>query len=309
MEANACVWPRGYGNKYCPRCLRHPANVWPSVLETTPFLLNAGSIRYAAVPEFPGRRYGCKHQLSSMWDIPDTQDLPEAGIQLAAVQVRFGDRTVLDLSVPSLCERRIALIGANGSGKSTFLRLLNGLVAPTYGQVVVDGLEVAANRRRIRRYIGFVFQDPEAQIVMPTVAEEMNLGLKALKLPAPERRLRASNALARFGLSGREADSPHLLSGGEKQRLALACIYAMGPRILVMDEPSAMLDLPGRLDLQHLIAELPQRVIIATHDLELVADFDRVLVLDQGRLIADTTSSADAMAAYRRRIDSQRAKP
>lgn len=248
-----------------------------------------------------------KNRLSSMHDTSNPQNPRHTGIQVAEVRVRFGARTVLDISVSNLCERRIGLIGANGSGKSTFLRLLNGLVAPTHGNVVVDGLGVAKNKQRVRRYIGFVFQDPEAQIVMPTVAEEMDLGLKALKLSDSERRSRASNALERFGLLGREADSPHLLSGGEKQRLALACIHAMGPRILVMDEPSAMLDLPGRLDLQHLIAELPQRVIIATHDLELVADFDRILVLDGGRLVTDTTSPADAVEAYKRCVYSRRA--
>lgn len=224
------------------------------------------------------------------------------GIELSGVCVRFGSRTVLDLSVGPITERRVGLLGCNGSGKSTFLRLLNGLVASASGTVCVDGLDVKSHKSQVRQYVGFVFQDPDAQIVMPTVAEEMELGLKALKLAADERQRRARTALRRFGLLGREEDSPHLLSGGEKQRLALACIYAMGPSILVMDEPSAMLDLRGRLELQQLIAELPQRVIIATHDFELIKEFERVLVLDEGLLLMDTTEPHEAIAAYKRRV-------
>lgn len=224
------------------------------------------------------------------------------GIVLDGVRVTWGQRTVLDLDALRLGERRVGFIGANGSGKSTLLRCLNGLVAPSAGAVRVDGLDVARESRKVRRKVGFVFQDPEAQIVMPTIAEEVDLGLKAQKIPAETRRRRGSEALARFGLDGRENDSAHLLSGGEKQRLALASIFAMHPDILVMDEPTTMLDLPGRRLFQRLVAPLPQQVLIATHDLELVRDFDRVLVLDQGRVIADDGPDA-AIHAYVRKVD------
>lgn len=226
----------------------------------------------------------------------------DEGIELASVRVKLGTRTVLNLSLGPLRERRVAVIGRNGSGKSTLLRLLNGLVDCTQGAVYVDGVSVKAHKPQVRQHVGFVFQDPDAQIVMPTVEEEMQLGLKALRLEVEERQRRGSEALQRFGLQGREADSPHLLSGGEKQRLALACIYAMGPRILVMDEPSTMLDLPGRLEPQRLISELPQRVVIATHDLELIQVFERVLVLDEGKLISDTTDPDSAIDAYKQCI-------
>jgi biotin transport system ATP-binding protein len=224
-------------------------------------------------------------------------------IAFEAVAVRYGTRTVLDVGSLSLREARIGLIGANGSGKSTLLRCLNGLVTPGNGGVRVDGLDVAEATRQVRRKVGFVFQDPEAQIVMPTVREEMALGLKALKLPRETRETRAAAALARFGLSGREADSAHLLSGGEKQRLALACIFAMQPDILAMDEPTAMLDLPGKRLFRRLIDPLPQRILIATHDLDLLRGFDRVLVLDGGRIVADDTPEA-AIAAYLARVES-----
>lgn len=230
---------------------------------------------------------------------------PQSGIEIVDVHVSFGLRTVLDLSVGPLREQRVAVIGCNGSGKSTLLRLLNGLIECTDGEVFVGGLSVKRNKAYVRRHVGFVFQDPDAQIVMPTVTEEMELGLKALGLGAEEREHRAYESLLRFGLQGREAESPHLLSGGEKQRLALACVYAMDPSILVMDEPSTMLDLPGRLELQRLISELPQRVVVSTHDLELIRGFDRVLVLDGGKLIGDSMDPESAIAAYKHCIASR----
>lgn len=233
-----------------------------------------------------------------------TADETKAAIRLADVEVRYGDRAILKVDACTLDEARIGLIGTNGSGKSTLLRCLNGLVTPTAGRIAVEGRDVARETRAVRRRVGFVFQDPEAQIVMPTVGEEMDLGLKARKIPAAERHERAQAALARFGLQGRDSDSAHLLSGGEKQRLALASIMAMEPAILVMDEPTTMLDLPGRRQFQRLIAPLDQRVLIATHDLDLVRDFDRVLVLDGGRIVADDVPDA-AIDTYVRLIDAR----
>ncbi len=230
----------------------------------------------------------------------------ERGIALDGVRVSRGERSILAVDDLRLTESRIGLIGANGSGKSTLLRCFNGLVAPDHGRVTVDGLDAAKATRAVRRKVGFVFQDPEAQIVMPTIAEEMDLGLKARKLPAEERRRRGGEALARFGLAGREGDSAHLLSGGEKQRLALASIFALHPDILVMDEPTAMLDLPGKRLFRRLVAPLPQRVVLATHDLDLVRDCERVLVVDQGRVVADDEPDA-AIAAYVDLVDAYEA--
>lgn len=230
--------------------------------------------------------------------------MTDSAIELCEVSVAYGARRVLEPISLRLTEARVGLAGANGSGKSTLLRLLNGLVVPTTGQVRVDGLDVAQESRRVRRKVGFVFQDPEAQIVMPTVAEEMDLGLKAQKRSAEARAREGAAALERFGLGGRGEDSAHLLSGGEKQRLALACIFAMQPDILVMDEPTAMLDLPGRRAFRKLVRDLPQRVIVATHDLDMLADFDRVLVLDQGGVVADAAPQA-AIAAYLEMIEAR----
>lgn len=230
----------------------------------------------------------------------------ERAIELEHVGVRQRERSVLDIDALRLTEARVGVIGANGSGKSTLLRCLNGLVTPSAGRVLVDGLDVARDTRRVRRRVGFVFQDPEAQIVMPTIAEEMELGLKARGIDGAERRRRVADALARFGLHGRGAHSAHLLSGGEKRRLALASIFTMQPDILVMDEPTTMLDLPGRRQFRRLIDPLPQRILIACHDLELLRGFDRVIVLDHGRVHADAAPQA-AIESYVALVDAREA--
>lgn len=149
---------------------------------------------------------------------------PDQGLEFVNVGVTFGTRSVLELSVGPLTERRVAVIGCNGSGKSILLRLLNGLVDCSYGDVYVDGANVKTNKSEVRQYVGFVFQDPDAQIVMPTVEEEMQLGLKALRLGPEEMDRHAVEALERFGLKGRGRDSPHLLSGGEKAA-PRSCLY------------------------------------------------------------------------------------
>jgi len=231
---------------------------------------------------------------------------PEPAVELGGVRVEAGGTLRLDIPALRLTEARVGLIGANGSGKSTLLRCLNGLVTPTAGHVRVDGLDVARATREVRRRVGFVFQDPDAQILMPTVGEEMGLGLQALGLPAQARRRRAAEALERFGLGGMEARSAHLLSGGEKRRLALASIFAMRPAVLVLDEPTSMLDLPGQRQLRQLLEPLPQRIVIATHDLELLEGFDRVLVLDGGRVRADAAPPA-AIEAYLALVDAREA--
>jgi len=218
-------------------------------------------------------------------------------IHFEDVTVRRGERAIIDTVSLTLKEHRIGLVGSNGSGKSTFLRLLNALVTADTGRISVNDMDPTRDTVKVRREIGFVFQDPEAQIVMPTVAEEIAFGLKSFKLEAADRDNRIATELDRFGLAGRGHDSAHLLSGGEKQRLALASILAMKPGILVMDEPTAMLDLAGRRDLQRHINTLPQPIILATHDLALLEGFERVLVLHDGKIAADDTP-ANAIAAY-----------
>lgn len=197
-----------------------------------------------------------------------------------------------------LTEHRIGVIGANGSGKSTLARLINGLGDPTSGRVLVDDADVARHGRDIRRRVGFVFSDAENQIVMPQVRDDVAFSLRRLKLSRAERDARVDAALARFGLTGLAENSPHTLSGGQKQLLALASVLVIEPDLIIADEPTTLLDLRNRARIAREFAALDQQLIVVTHDLDILADFDRVLCLDGGRVIADG-SPTEVCAHYR----------
>jgi len=208
-------------------------------------------------------------------------------IEVRDVNLTFDDRPVLrDISL-SLKERRIAILGSNGSGKSSFARLLNGLRLPTHGNVLVDGLDTRTDGRRIRRKVGFVFQNPDNQIVFPIVEEDVAFGLKNLGMPLAERTRKAEEILGHYGLLHHRALPSHLLSGGQKQLLAIAGVLVMEPDYLVMDEPTTLLDLRNKLKIAQAIAALEQPAIVVTHDLDLVADFDRIIVFEEGRILVD----------------------
>ncbi|SFJ93521.1 energy-coupling factor ABC transporter ATP-binding protein [Cellulomonas sp. KH9] len=197
-----------------------------------------------------------------------------------------------------LTERRVAVVGANGSGKSTLARLLNGLVLPSAGAVRVDGLDTAADGRAVRQRVGFVFTDPDAQIVMPTPLEDVALSLRRTVPDARERASRALDVLTRFGLAQRAHVSVHALSGGQRQLLALAAVLATEPAVLVCDEPTTLLDLRWRTHVDALLASLAQQVVVVTHDLEAAARAERVLVVDDGQVVADD-APGPALARYR----------
>ncbi|NUO99761.1 MAG: ABC transporter ATP-binding protein [Nonomuraea sp.] len=218
-------------------------------------------------------------------------------IEFADVHVRLGTRDVLRGVSVKLDERRVGVVGANGSGKSTLARLINGLAVPTSGQVTVFGLDTRRQAARIRRRVGFLFTDPDAQIVMPTVAEDVAFSLRRKGLAREEVDRRVHEVLTRYGL-GDHADHPaHQLSGGQKQLLALCSVMVLEPDVLVMDEPTTLLDLRHSRQVAALLRELPQQVVAVTHDLPLLAGFDRVLVLDAGRVVADGPP-AEAIGHY-----------
>ncbi len=219
-------------------------------------------------------------------------------IEIDHVSHAYGDRRVLDDVTVTLIEPRVAIIGANGSGKSTFARLLNGLVVPTAGRVRVDGLDTTADARAVRRKVGFCFTDPDAQIVMPTVAEDVAFGLRRRRLSRAELDGRVASALAAYGLTDHADHPAHLLSGGQKQLLALTSVLVTEPELLVLDEPTTLLDLRNTRRVAELVAALPQQVVLVTHDLGLVPGFDRVLVVDEGRIAGDG-SPAEAVRCYR----------
>ncbi|WP_148574697.1 energy-coupling factor ABC transporter ATP-binding protein [Nocardioides caldifontis] len=224
-------------------------------------------------------------------------------IEVSRVTHVYGEgataRTVLrDVSV-TMSEHRVGIVGANGSGKSTFARLLNGLVVPTEGTVLVDGLDTRTEGRQVRRRVGFCFTNPDAQIVMPTVQEDVAFGLRRRGLSREEVRSRVAEVLERFGLASHADHPAHLLSGGQKQLLALASVLVTEPSHIVLDEPTTLLDLRNaRLVADHL-GRLAQQVVLVTHHLELLEGFDRVLVFDEARLVHDGPPD-EAVAAYRR---------
>ena len=213
------------------------------------------------------------------------------------VSHRYGDRHVVrDVSV-RLDERRIGVIGANGSGKSTFVRMLNGLVVPTSGSVRVAGLDPDKQARQVRHRVGFCFTDPDAQIVMPTVVEDIAFGLRRRGLDKEEISERVERALASYGLAEHRDHPAHLLSGGQKQLLAIASVLVTNPDLLVMDEPTTLLDLANARRITELVAGLPQQVVLVTHHLDLLAGYDRVQVFDRGRIVCDAPPD-EAVAHY-----------
>lgn len=205
-------------------------------------------------------------------------------ISFSNVCVEKGGVRILKDITAELSERRIGVIGRNGSGKSTFARLFNGIETPSSGEVRFEG---KVDGRALRRQVGFVFQNPDNQIVYPIVAEDIEFGLKNLKLPKPEIRERIDEVLTRFDLHHLRDRLTHQLSGGEKQLIALAGVLVMRPRMIVFDEPTTLLDLWNKRKFMAALEDLDQHIVVVSHDLELLGDFDRVLHVEAGRLMGD----------------------
>jgi len=195
-------------------------------------------------------------------------------------------------------ESRVGILGQNGSGKSTLLRLMIGLVAPSRGSVTVDGRDPRRDAAAVRDRTGFLFQTPDNQIVYPIVREDLAFGLKARGLPRDVVAARIAASLSRLEIADLATRRVHELSGGERQLVALAGVLTREPPTILLDEPTSQLDLANRNRFRRLLAGMSEQAIVATHDLELVEDFDRVLVIDAGRIIVDG-SPAEAVARYR----------
>lgn len=221
------------------------------------------------------------------------------GVSVVVPGSRHGqpDRTLLDDVTLRLAEHRICVIGANGSGKSTLLRLLNGMRQPTTGAVRVDGHSTAEDVRAVRARVGFVFTDPLAQLLMPTPLEDVELSLRAEVRNGRERSRRARELLDARGLGHLAHQSIYDLSGGERQLVALTSVLAVQPSVVVADEPTTLLDLRNKFALRAVLAELPQQVVYSTHDMDVAADAQRVLVVDGGRIVADGPPQ-EAIASY-----------
>lgn len=222
--------------------------------------------------------------------------------RLEGVGHSFDGRVVLRDITLDLSEHRIGVVGANGSGKSTLARTLNGLVIPDEGRVSLGEWDTRRHAKQIRRRVGFVFSDAANQIIMPTVAEDVEIGLRFLGLGREETARRVEAALVRYGLDGHRDHPGHLLSGGQKQLLALASVLVTEPEVVVCDEPTTLLDLRNTRMVQRTLEGLPQQVVLFTHDLDLLDGFDRVLVMDAGRVVFDG-APGDAVAYYTKLMD------
>ena len=222
-----------------------------------------------------------------------------AMIEIANVNHRFGSRRVLADVNLTIGERRVGIIGANGSGKSTFARLLNGLLLPDEGTVTVDGIDTREDAKAVRRRVGFVFQNPDNQIVFPVVEEDIAFGLRNLKLAKDEIARKVDAVLERYRLAHLREHATHLLSGGEKQMLAISAVLVMEPRHVVFDEPMTLLDLRNKQLVMEIIGEIEQSVVLVTHELDHLRDFDRVILFDQGTVVADGRPG-EAIRAYLR---------
>lgn len=225
-------------------------------------------------------------------------------IEFRGAAVAYDGEQILAPLTVSLSEQRIGIIGSNGSGKSTTVRLINGLIEPTSGQVLYDGLTPNKRGKDIRKRVGFVFSDAESQIVMPRVSDDVAFSLRRFKLPREEVKRRVAEALERFELTDRAENSPHTLSGGEKQMLALASVLVIEPDTIIADEPTTLLDLRNRRRIVRELMSLDQQLIVVTHDLEMLRGFDRVLVIDDGALAYDGTPDA-AIAFYTDLMDAK----
>lgn len=210
-------------------------------------------------------------------------------LTLQDVTVRLDERNALEAVTLSLTQPRIAVVGSNGSGKSTFARLLGGLVAPTAGTLRVHGLDPARESAALRRRTSFVFSNPDVQIIMPTVAEDAAFSLRAERLPRTEAATRVAEALARFGLTDLADRPAHDLSGGQKQLLALCAALIRRPALVIADEPTAYLDARNSILIaDHLLASATEpghQLVLVTHDLQLAARCDVAVRFEEGRLV------------------------
>lgn len=188
---------------------------------------------------------------------------------------------------------KVALLGLNGAGKSTVLLHTNGLLLPSSGEVNIGGIPVTKKTASaVRRAVGMLFQNPDDQLFMPTVEEDVAFGPLNMGLEKEEVRRRVAEALERAGVAGLEKRAPFQLSGGQKKSVALATILSMEPDILVMDEPTSQLDLAARRRVVDVIASFSHTCLIATHDLDLARDLcPRSILIADGRVTADGPTS------------------
>lgn len=217
---------------------------------------------------------------------------------LDCVSVKRGNTNVLsDISL-DLAEKRIGIIGNNGSGKSSLIKLLNGLNLPDKGEVNVFGYNTRTHQRRLPSLVGFIFQNPDHQLIFPTVLEELAFGLEQLGEPSETAKDHAREFLQKFYCEELSGKPIHALSEGQKQLVCILAVLIMRPRLLLLDEPFASLDLPTRKRLLLLLEDAAERLVMVSHDLQVFSGFEWVVWLHAGR-IRHQGAPAEVIAAYR----------
>ena len=219
-----------------------------------------------------------------------------SGIILTKAGVTLAGKAILSDLTLTLSEPRIGIVGRNGSGKTTLLRLMAGLIPASTGQVCVDGA-APDDRKAMLTRLGILFQNPDHQILFPTVAEELGFGLRQMGQTEAQATTALRALLAAEGRSHWEKAATHTLSQGQRHYLCLMSILLMAPETILLDEPFAGLDLPTQIRLSRRLAALPQRLITISHDPAAVAQCDRVIWLDAGRIKADGPA-APTLAAF-----------
>lgn len=231
--------------------------------------------------------------------MPVAKAAPLIEVKALGLQVQ-GKALLSDISFRA-DQARIGVVGRNGSGKTTLARVLAGLTLPTAGKVLIGGIDVARDRKAAIRTVGILFQNPDHQIIFPTVEEEIAFGPGQLGLPRKDALAAAHAILARFGKSHWAKAAVHRLSQGQKQLLCLMAVLVMRPRTLILDEPFAGLDLPTQAQLARYIDALQVQVVHISHDPAALEGYDRVLWLDQGRIVQDGTA-APTLGAFAARM-------
>ncbi|MBV7407791.1 energy-coupling factor ABC transporter ATP-binding protein [Maritimibacter sp. DP1N21-5] len=210
-----------------------------------------------------------------------------AWLNLSGVTLRIDGRTIIDNLSCDIRERRVGIVGRNGSGKTTLARLIAGLQKPDSGRVEIDGADMLSDRRAALSHVGILFQNPEHQIIFPTVEEELAFGLLQQGQSREDAAEGVARVLARFGRSDWRDAATATLSQGQKQLVCLMAVLAMRPRLIVLDEPYSGLDIPTRRQLMRHVDQVEASVVQITHDPDSVADCDRVLWIDKGAIRRD----------------------
>lgn len=208
-------------------------------------------------------------------------------LRILDLALQLGGKDILNGISFSSTEPRIGIVGRNGSGKTSLARLIAGLISPTSGQVTVCGIDPAGDRRAAIRSVGILFQNPDHQIIFPTVEEEIAFGLLQLGQSKSEAAQGTRAMLRRFDKEHWAKAAIHLLSQGQKQLVCLMAVLAMDPRVIVLDEPFSGLDIPTRMQLERYLDGVRATLVHISHQPAVLAGYDRVIWLDQGRVQMD----------------------